>query len=289
MHPTNWKKLGNYFKHNDFNIFYREQGTGEVLLLVHGFPTASWDWYKIWDQLASKYQLLAPDMIGFGYSDKPKNYDYRIMDQADLHETLLQEKGITSIHILAHDYGNTVVQELLARYLDRKEQGQALYEIKSICFLNGGLFPEMHRPKLIQKLLISPIGGLLGSFMGKSKLRSNFQDIFGKNSQPTEEEIDHFWDLIMYNNGKAILHKLIRYMSDRKQHRERWVNAILKAPIPIRLIDGPEDPVSGRHLVNYYREMVPNADVVVLEGIGHYPQVEAPELVLEGVLEFLIE
>ena len=112
-------------------------------------------------------------------------------------------------------------------------------------------------------------------------------DIFGKNTPPTDQEIDEFYTLIEHNNGKYIFHKLIRYMTDRKKYRERWVSVLKECPIPIRLIDGGANPVSGKHLVEYYREQIPNPDVVHLAEIGHYPQIEAPELVLKYYWGFL--
>lgn len=282
MNPKEWQKKGTHFKYKNYQIFYREEGSGEPLLLIHGFPTASWDWVKIWDKLTERFQVLAPDMIGFGFSEKPKFYNYSITDQAELHEQFIEEKGIKSLHVLAHDYGNSVAQELMARQLD----GSLSFKIKSVVFLNGGLFPEMHRPKLIQKLLLSPIGKFLHPFLGRSSLQRNFNDIFGKESQPTEEEIDGFWELIQHNDGKKIFYKLIGYITDRRENRTRWVNALKNFNVPIRLIDGPEDPISGRHLAEYYLKEMPNPDVIILDGIGHYPQTEAPEKVLRYAFEF---
>lgn len=87
----------------------------------HGFPTASWDWHKLWPEFVKHYRVIALDMIGFGFSDKPINYHYSIGDQADLQQALLTSLGISSIHLLAHDYGDTVAQELLARFEDLKK------------------------------------------------------------------------------------------------------------------------------------------------------------------------
>jgi len=287
MTIENWRAAGAFFNYKGHRIFSREEeGAGPILLLLHGFPTASWDWQKIWLPLAEKFHLLAPDMIGFGFSDKPKNYRYSILDQADLHEHLLEERSILSVHILAHDYGNTVAQELLARFLDRKRNHVEGLDIQSVCFLNGGLFYETLRPRFIQKVLLSPIGKWMSPFMGKESLRRNFHAIFGKNTPPTEAEIDAFWQLIEHNNGKAIFHKLIHFLTERRLFRDRWVDALQQAEIPIRLINGPEDPISGRHLATRYRQLIPNADVILLEGIGHYPQVESPKQVLEHFLCF---
>ncbi len=92
--------------------------------------------------------------------------------------------------------------------------------------------------------------------------------------------------IMNYKNGRSNMHRLIKYIRDRREHRERWVGAIQKAEIPIRLIDGPLDPVSGGHLVEYYNKMIPSPDTVVIEGAGHWPQTENPEEVLRCYLEF---
>ena len=83
-----WKAKGKYFTHRGQNIFWREEGREDAptLLLIHGFPTASWDWEPVWPDLLKRYRLLTLDMIGFGYSDKPRDYTYSIMDQADIYD-----------------------------------------------------------------------------------------------------------------------------------------------------------------------------------------------------------
>ncbi len=287
MNFNDWKNSGQFFTYkNQHQIFYQETGNGETLLLIHGFPTASWDWNKIWNSLEEKYHLVAPDLIGFGFSDKPKKYNYSIMDQADLIEGFLKKKKITSAHILAHDYGDTVLQEVLSRFIDRKNSGEKGFEIQSVVLLNGGLFPETHQALPIQKLLISPIGGLLVHFLNRKKLKKSFDNIFGKETQATEKEMDEFYALMEYNNGRLIFHKLIRYMSDRKKYRERWVAALQNSPIPILLIDGAADPISGKHMTERYRELIPNPVIVLLEKIGHYPQTESPEEVLKAYFDF---
>ena len=282
-----WKNQGKYFTYkNKYKIFYQESGHGDPLLLLHGFPTASWDWNKLWGSLQKKYHLLAPDFIGFGYSDKPKNYEYSIHDQADVIEHFLENINVQSAHILAHDYGDTVLQELLARNIDRNEAGENGFKIKSIALLNGGLFPETHQARPIQKLLISPIGSLLVHFLNKKSLRRSFNNIFGKNTQPTDQEIDEFYSLVDYKNGKLIFHKLIRYMNDRRKYRERWVAALQNSPAPIRVIDGAIDPVSGKHMTDRFRSLITDPDIILLDEIGHYPQTEAPAEVLKYYYEF---
>jgi len=255
-----------------------------VLLLIHGFPTASWDWVAMWDALADHFRLLAVDMIGFGFSAKPRAYAYSIKDQADLLAGLAAELNITHMHILAHDYGDTVAQELLARH----NGGDARTpHLQSIVLLNGGLFLETHLATFNQRLLHSPIGFLVSRLMSESRFNAGFSEVFGPQTKPEPAELKDFWAMVEFNGGmKPIGHKLIRYIAERRANRERWVEALQQAAIPLRVIDGGADPVSGAHMVARYRELVPDPDTVILEGIGHYPQVEAPKAVLDAFMDF---
>ena len=221
--------------------------------------------------------------MGYGFSSKPYHYPYTISSQVDLWEAFLEQMGISSFHILAHDYGDTVVQEMLARV---KENPEYPFTIKSVCFLNGGMFPETNFPTITQKLLLTPFGNVLKHFMGRNTLAKNFKKIFGKSTQPSAQEIDEFWEIVDYNNGKNVIPKLIKYLTERDVYKIRWREAIQRTAIPKRLIDGGVDPISGKHMAEFYKKIVPNADVIVLESIGHYPQVEAPEEVLMHYYNF---
>jgi pimeloyl-ACP methyl ester carboxylesterase len=253
-----------------------------ALLLIHGFPTASWDWEALWPELSRRYRLHAPDLIGFGFSAKPRRYDYSLLDQADLCEGWLREQGVGDYHVLAHDYGDSVAQELLARQGEIGERPR----LRSVAFLNGGLFPETHRPVLLQKLLLSPLGPVFARMAGRDSLASSLRRIFGPDTPPDDELVDGFWSLMQHGDGASVMHRLIRYIPERRRQRERWVRAMQASSLPLKLVDGCADPISGAHMVARYRELVPDADVTELPRIGHYPQVEAPEAVLDAYLEF---
>ncbi len=281
-----WRADGEYFDFRGHRIFYRRAGSGRPLLLVHGFPTASWDWIHIWQELSAQYHLIAPDMLGFGWSAKPRNHRYTMIEQADMHEALLDHLGVGDFAILCHDYGVSVVQEILARYEARLTMGDIPRLLYGICFLNGGLFPEMHRARLVQKLLNSWLGPIISRLMGRGGFGRGFSAVFGPDTQPTPGELDRFWELVSSDNGQLNSHLLIRYMNERRENRTRWVEPLQKTRVPLRLVNGSLDPVSGRHLSDYYREIIPDPDIVDLPDVGHYPQVEDPDAVLQAALAF---
>lgn len=280
-----WYQDSSTFNWNEYQVAYKIHSSEKPwLLMIHGFPTASYDWHKIWKPLSERFSLVAMDMLGFGYSDKPNPYPYSIMQQADLVEDLIQYLNITEFHILAHDYGDTVAQELIARF----NEGNQL-RIKSACLLNGGIFPESHYPLPIQKMLMSPIGFLLSRLLNQKKFEKSFGRIFGPDTMLTKDELNTYWQLVSRNNGHRIAHLIIKYMKERVQNRERWVGSLKNFKHPLGLINGLVDPISGQIMVDRYREIISTENIWTMDRIGHYPQVEAPEEVVRHYYEFLEE
>uniref|UniRef100_A0AAY4BQS2 AB hydrolase-1 domain-containing protein n=2 Tax=Denticeps clupeoides TaxID=299321 RepID=A0AAY4BQS2_9TELE len=150
-----WHSAGGSFAFRGSSVFYRESfgavGSSDVVILLHGFPTSSYDWNKIWEPLNQRFnRVVALDFLGFGFSDKPHRYS--IFEQASVVEALVAHLGLSDhrVNILSHDYGDTVALELLYRS-DQKRSGHLT--INSLCLSNGGIFPETHYPRLLQKVL----------------------------------------------------------------------------------------------------------------------------------------
>lgn len=281
MKSREWYDRGQNLEINGLNIFYRIEGVGTPLLCIHGFPSSSWDFEPIWPELTQHFRTIASDLIGLGRSAKPKR-NLSVSLQADMIEGLFQSLGISEAHILAHDLGDTVAQELLAR----QAQGKNKVHWRSCIFLNGGIFAETHRPILTQKLLASPLGQILVKTMTQKTLHKSFHNIFSKENPPSDEFIEDTWNLITYNNGRSMIPRLIKYMKERVVHRDRWVAPLESNLVPFRLINGVQDPISGEHAAKRFEEVVPYADVVRISRAGHYPHVETPKDVLNAIFEF---
>ncbi len=275
-----WKSEGSYFNYKGHDIFYQDTGnkSKKAILLLHGYPTSSYDWHLIWPELASDYRLITMDMLGFGFSDKPDTA-YSISMQADIFEILLEDLEITNVNLVSHDYGDNVAQELLARNIERQQANPI--KIESVTFLNGGLFPETHNPTTIQQLLASPVGGIVAGFTNQILFSNNFRKVFGPNTQPTEQELIDQWYIICHKEGYRIADRLTHASTDRANNRERWVGAMIKPEVPVLYISGQHDPVTGSETVERYLELVPNPNVVKLENAGHFPQLENPRKIVQ--------
>lgn len=268
-------------------VFYRDSRPDApaqvpVLLLLHGFPTASWDWRQVWEPLAASYRLVAPDLPGFGFSAKPVR-PYPIARQADTVAELLRLLGITHVAVLSHDYGNTVVQELLARL----EHGDGPSpSISRVCLLNGGLFPEVQRPLRIQQVLAGPAGSWLVHLLDRRVALRSLSSVYGEDTPPSEGDLDAYWSLLTREQGLRVVPSLLGYLAERRQQRERWVGALLATPVPRRFVVGLRDPASGPAMAARYRELVPDPDVVTIDSVGHYPHCESADAVVDALLAF---
>lgn len=280
MDPTlvQWKQGGRTFDFKGHEIFFRREGSGPTVLAIHGYPLSSFDYSRMWPLLTAQHDVIALDMLGFGFSAKPVQHHYSLEEMTDLHEVLLAKLGVTRVHVLAFDLGTAIAQELIAR---------KSLELSSVCFLNGGLFPEVYRPRFIQKVLTSPLGGLVGPRLPRRAIQKAIASVFGPDTKPSAEDAQRFWELVDFNDGRRVTHRMNRLIFERRARRERWVNALQTTTTPLKLVNGPMDPNSGAHLVARYRELIPSPNVTIVgERIGHWPSLEAPAETARAVLEF---
>ena len=280
---ASWRSRGERVTILGRSLFFTSRGEAKdrlPVVLVHGFPTSAHDWSSVLPLLARTRRALALDLLGYGLSEKPWPHDYRIAEQTDLLEAWLAHLGIARAHVLAHDMGDTVLQELLARRLEGKKG----FEPASIVLLNGGLLVEKVRPILGQKLLRSRwLGPLAARLLGRRGFGRSLEGIAGK--KPSQEDLDLLYELVL-EGGKARYAGLVRYMDERVQHRERWRRATLEHAYPLRLVWGDRDPISGLPIAEEIATLRPSTSVIRLAGTGHYPQIEEPESVARHAEEW---
>jgi pimeloyl-ACP methyl ester carboxylesterase len=253
------------------------------ILLLHGFPTWSIDWEPVAQRLAGKARVIAPDFIGFGYSDKPKR-TYSIKMQADMVEEILAARKINTLALAANDYGVTVVQELLHRI----EAGKSHLKLTSLTLLNAAIVYAQYRPTRLQRILSNPVlGPLVAHFIGRDSIRKSLAAV---SVHPrSEEEFDRLWVGLARNDGRQLTPRLLRYNAEREQKHVEWESALAQASqtIPLALVWGMEDPVSGTQVLRAAREIYPKALVTELPGVGHHPLVEVPDDVTWALLSNL--
>ena len=185
-----------------------------------------------------------PDFLGFGASDKPDDHDYSLHEQADFVEALWRADGVTETTLVGHDYAVSVVQELLARRAD----GALSVESQAVHLLNGGLYPDVHRPQPIQLALLDPEQGPELSELANEELFVAGLDPTFPEGYDAAADSAAIWAAVSRDDGQLISYRLIRYLVDRKDNAERWTGALESTDVPLSFVWGMLDPISGAHM-----------------------------------------
>lgn len=274
-----WRDQGRSeeFRGHRIHVFERP-GEGPPLLLLHGFPSSSYDWRRLLE-LERERAVLACDFLGFGLSDKPQEHTYGLGWQADLVEELARRSGAERVFLVAHDMGTSVATELMARELD----GELRIGLDGVFLFNGSIILERSTPTIAQRLLRGPLGPLAARLTSERFFRHQFGAIFSPDHPLSDEEAEDQWCLIAQNGGHRLGHKLVHYMDERVTHAERWHGAIRDWPGRLSFAWGMLDPVATPDVLAGLRELRPQAPVVELAELSHYPQIEAPGRLLEAL------
>jgi pimeloyl-ACP methyl ester carboxylesterase len=267
-------------------VFCVDQGAGsETLLLLHGFPTSSYDWSRVWNALAAHRRVVACDLPGFGFSAKPADYSYSLLEQADVVELVLRELGVRRAHVVAHDMGTSVATELLAR----RAAGLLHFEIDRLVLMNGSVHAELAHLTPAQKLLRRPwLGPLFARVASATTYRLQLRRILGRKEALSDRDLDEQFALIRLDNGHLRLPAIIGYYAERTRFRRRWIGALEELDLPAMILWGRLDPVAVPAIAEALARETPGAELVWMEDLGHYPQLEDPGRVVAELERFLV-
>lgn len=278
-----WRRTGELHRPGGHEIFARAEieGEGPPLLLLHGFPSSSFDWRRLVEQLAGR-SWVALDFLGFGLSAKPRlPNDLRV--QADIVERLVAELGVERVRIVGHDMGTSVANELMARAIE----GLLSFECDAALLFNGSMVVERASLTWEQRILRSRAGFLLAAASNRWSLRRGLGATFSPTHPLTAEEAEYQWALLRHRGGNRNLHRLITYIEQRVEHGERWHGAIRDWSGRLELAWGMLDPVATTEVLAAVRALRPAAPVHELPDLGHYPQIEDPARMADLVTAML--
>lgn len=279
-----WAASGTDVDVDGLRLSVHDESTGPALTFLHGYPSSSLDAVPLFDRLRDDHRLVTLDLPGFGASAKPPAHPYSIHGATDAVEGAWAHLDITSTLVVAHDYGVSVLQELLARRLD----GPSATTITGVVWCNGGLWSDLHRQTLGQQLLLDPEHGAeFAAGMDEASLTTGLQGTWGTRRPMSEAESHGVWRSMEHDGGSKIAHRLLHYVADRAAYGPRWIDALERSPVPMRFVWGDLDPVSGAHVADRMEERWASwpADRTLtrLPDIGHWPPLEAPDEVAAAV------
>jgi len=280
-----WERRGTYrvlagFKTFTIDVPAAGAETLEPLLVVHGFPSSSFDYHHVLDALARHRRVLLFDMIGYGLSAKPDRA-YAIDLQADVAQAFVADSGVTTLALLTHDLGDTVGGELLARH----GEGRWPVEITRRVLTNGSIYIEMAHLSAGQQLLLSLPDERLPETAGIDgpTMQGSLAATFSPRSRVDAADLEGEWELISHDQGHLLLPRTIRYIEERRRNQARFTGAIESHPSALAIVWGTEDPIAVAPMATRLHEARPDARLVWLEDVGHYPMLEDPTAFLDAV------
>lgn len=256
-------------------MFYRDEGSGPPLTMLHGFPTSSLDWAPMWATLTEYHRVIAIDFLGYGKSDKPRRHDYRLNEQVEVVLEVWRHLEVGSSAVVAYDYGAIVAQLLLAHHSER---------LNHVVFMNAGLVLDHYRPRPMQRLAQIPLlGALAFRFLNESRYTKTWSEVFGAD-HPLRGEFAHEHWLAMSESAPAgdTGQRLLSYIPERRR-RASELDTALRTHVPMSFLWGTADPVSGA-VAPAIAQRLPRIDLVTYPGVGHYPHLEVPGRVATDIL-----
>jgi pimeloyl-ACP methyl ester carboxylesterase len=250
-----------------------DAATDDAVLVLHGFPTSSFEWRQSVDTLRAHGRVVLFDMLGYGFSDKP-DVEYRLALQADITEAIARSLGLERVALVTHDMGDSVGGEVLARALE----DTLSFEVTRRVLTNGSIYIDMAQLTDGQKILSALPDESLpeGSGVDADAMAGALRATFAANNDVPDDELRSMAELVVRADGNRRLPRLIRYIHERRVHERRWTGAIESHPAPLTIIWGDLDPIAVYPMVEQLHAVRPDATVHRLEGVGHYPMVETP-------------
>lgn len=284
LSPQDWEGRGlrrTIAGHEIFTIDLPARGDEllEPLLVIHGYPTSSYDFVDVVDGLNEHRRVVLLDLLGYGLSDKP-DLAYTLAAQADIVVEVTAQLELDRLSLLTHDMGDTVGGELLARHLE----GSWPVEIVRRFVTNGSIYIEMAHLTAGQQFLLSLPDEILPAELAPDRvgLAGALTATLAPTNQASVDTQAHA-DLIVAGGGNRLLARIIRYIEERRLHERRYTGAIESHPSPLHIIWGSEDPIAIAAMAVKLHEARPDSTLTWIEGTGHYPQLEAPGPFVDAV------
>jgi pimeloyl-ACP methyl ester carboxylesterase len=257
-------------------------GSGPALLLLHGLGCDHTTWLPVIDQLAKKYTVIAPDLLGHGASDKPRA-DYSVGGYANGMRDLLTLLGIDKVTVVGHSLGGGVAMQFGYQFPERTE--------RMILIAPGGLGPEV--TALIRAVSLpgfNPVMGLL-TLPGLRHLGIAGMHALSRTGMALTHDLDEvagIYDSFKDPAARKAISHVVRAVVDTRGQLVTMVDrAYLTQAMPMLIVWGSEDRVIPVKHARTAAAVAPGAVVEVLGNSGHFPHKDHPERFVKIVNDFV--
>ena len=275
-----WTQYRNLDKTSVLELASRSTGTGEPVLLIHGFGARSYSWRHVIEPLAQNNRVITVDLKGFGDSPKPRDDAYSVYEQARLVRNFILENDLQNLHIVGHSYGGGVALAV-SIYLSASNPGLQ----KSLVLIDSVAYPQ-ELPGFV-KILATPVLGPLITYAVPNtfQVKNLLQKVYFNDDLIPQEAIDHYAADLGKPDAKYALLTSVRQIlpTDLQQFSENYASLT----IPTLIIWSREDEIVPLAVGKRLHENLPNSRLVIMSDVGHAVQEEKPALLLPHLRNFL--
>jgi haloalkane dehalogenase len=259
-----------YFQTPAGKMHYIDEGKGKPIVMVHGNPGWSFEFRNIIKEMSKAYRCIAIDHIGFGLSDKPESFDYLPSSHARNFELFMDSLGLKDITMTFNDWGGPIGLSYAIKHPDK---------IKRFVIMNTYLWSVEDDP-YYQKFS-KMMGGAFGRFMIKNfNIFGNFfltKVVGDKKMLPKHIHVHYYKHLATRSDRKGCYTFPGEVVGSGKWLDSLWQQREKINSIPTTFLWGMKDIAFREKELNYWVANWKNPKVIKLENVGHYPQEEAPQ------------
>jgi len=285
-----WRGEGQVAELLGKQIWFHDQGpkTDDAVFIVHGYPGSSWDFQGVVERIGDKSRTVVMDMHGFGLSEKPLEGNYQenftLQLQADLYDALAQHLGLKTILLVAHDMGQTVGLELMARF----EESRTPFRIRHAILLDGSTLVDMIQPTAYQVQALNSPPVALTEDMAWQDIYDLFPVTFSKETKARpdfDELVTCMAHQIDYNHGSRVVGEIVHYLKERKENFNRWSRTLFEFNhAPMTVIWGEQDPVAVIAMADRIKKNRPVTDLYKYPDCAHWPSIEYPDRIGDAII-----
>lgn len=286
-----WREKGSYFSWTPrggaaaaVQVFHVELGDADAppLVLVHGFPTSSIDWFEVAEQVSDRYRVCAMDFPGYGFSDKPLGWGYSLARDAEVLEHYVAEVlGLESMVMLAHDRGSSVA-------MIHTTNGDSRVHLEHLFITNGNIFLPLSNLTQAQRLMLDPETGpaMLAQATPEQLAVGMGQATYTPPRGADDPEIEALTAIFSHGEGLKVLHETIQYLVERSQDEDAWLKALAALAVPTTFVWGVYDRISPPRVISYvwneYMMRKPGRNsLYFIPDANHYLQNDRPDALVD--------
>jgi pimeloyl-ACP methyl ester carboxylesterase len=264
-----------FLKIGDQLVHVEMAGSGPPLVLVHGFGGSTYSWRQVMPGLAESFRVVAVDLSGFGYTERPKDpARYTREAQGELVLAVMDALGFQTAHLMGHSYGGGISLWIAWKHPER---------LRSLVLVDSSA-PTYSYDRRSRAASFRPFTALAlrTLILRPATVRKSLLHSFYNDSLVTPELVQAYWDRIRV---QGVVDAYYGLSVPVRGPVERVV--VDDIQVPTLILWGAEDELISVESARQVAARMPQAELVVLDKTGHVPMEERPEEVLQHVLPFL--